>query len=204
MANLNAPKGFSPVRYLNGATWDGSVNMYYVAQADANQINPGDAVKSVALSDANGVPGVTKITNGTDAARGVVVGCLVAPPYGQSLVGTTLDLAVQNIPATKTKAYYVLVVDDPNVLFEIQDNGLSVIGATSMSKNFSFTVTNPTAPQQNSASVLLNSSAAVTATLPLRLMGAVQRDDNDITSVNAKWLVKFNVHELGSVGTLGI
>jgi len=202
MPNQNAPKGFSPVKYLNGATWDGAVNMYYIAAADANQFNPGDAVKSVALSDANGVPGVTKAA-GTDPLRGVIVGCLVAPPYGQSLIGTTLDLAVQNIPATKTKAYYVLVVDDPNVLFEIQDNGASVIAATSMSKNFSFTVANPTAPGQNSASVLNNASVGTVATLNLRLMGAVQRDDNDPSLINAKWLVKINLHELGNA-TVGI
>ena len=203
MPNLNAPKGFSPVKYLNGATWDGAVNMYYIAAADANQFNPGDAVKSVALSDANGVPGVTKITNGTDAIRGIIVGCLVAPPFAPSLVGTTLDLAVQNIPAVKTKAYYVLVVDDPNVLFEIQDNGLSVIAATSMSKNFSFTVANPTSPGQNSASVLLNASVGTVATLNLKLMGAVQRDDNDPSLINAKWLVKINLHELNGA-TVGI
>lgn len=203
MPNLNAPKGFVPSRYLNGAVWDGAVNMYFVPQADTNQINPGDAVKSAAVSDANRVPGVTKITNGTDAARGVVVACLVAPMFQPSLQGITLDLAVQNIPATKTKDYYVLVVDDPKVLFEIQDNGTGALASTSMSKNFSFTVANPTAPQQNSASVLNNASVGTVNTLNLRLMGAVQRDDNDPTLANAKWLVKWNLHELAE-GTVGI
>jgi len=202
MPNLNAPKGFSPVKYLNGAPWNGAVNVYYIPSTDALIYSPGDAVKSLAQSDANGVPGVVKAA-GTDMLRGVIVACLVTPPNGPSLLGTSLDLAVQNIPAAKTKAYYVLVADDPNVLFEIQDNGLSVIAATSMSKNFTFTVANPTAPGQNSASVLLNSSVGTAATLNLRLMGAVQRDDNDPSLVNAKWLVKLNMHELSSA-TVGI
>jgi len=202
MPNLNAPKGFSPVKYLSGSAWNGAANLYYIPSTDGLIYSPGDAVKSLAQSDANGVPGVVKAA-GTDALRGIVIACMVSPPYGQSLVGTTLDLAVQNIPAAKTKAYYVLVVDEPDVLFEIQDNGLSVIAATSMSKNFTFTVANPTAPAQNSASVLLNSSVGTAATLNLRLMGAVQRDDNDPTLINAKWLVRINMHEL-SGATVGI
>ena len=44
MANLVAPRGFVPSRYLNGVAWNGAVNMYVVLAAEANQIIPGDAV----------------------------------------------------------------------------------------------------------------------------------------------------------------
>ena len=196
MANVSRPRGFVPLRYLDGSSWNGATNMYYIPSTDVNIYSPGDAVLSLAQSDANGVPGIVKCTVGTETPRGVAIAFLVAPPFGQSFQGITLDLAVQNLPATKTKAYYALVVDDPQVLFEIQDNGLSVIGTTSVNKNCSFTVVNPTSPAQNSATVLLNSSVATTQGLNLKLVGAVQRDDNDPTSVNAKWLVKFNQHEL--------
>lgn len=197
MANLNAPKGFVPSRYMDGSAWNGATNVYFIPQADGNQFNPGDAVKSAAVADANYIPGVTKITNGTDAARGVIVGVLSAGPgAAPSLVGTNLDLTIQNIPATKPQDYYVLVVDDPNVLFELQDDGTAALTTAQMSKNAAFTVANPTSPQQNSATVLDTSTIATTASLPLRLMGAVQRADNDPTLVNAKWLVRFNQHEL--------
>jgi len=202
MPNLNAPRGFVPARYLDGSSWSGAANLYFIAAADTNIMSPGDAVKSSTLTDALGTPGITKAL-GTDTVRGVIAGFLVVPPYGASLVGTNLDLSLQNIPATKTKDYYALIVDDPSMLFEIQDNGVSVVASTSMNKNFSFTVTNPTAPQQNSASVLLNSSANTTIGLNLRLVGAVQRDDNDRTLINAKWLVRFNQHELMG-NTVGI
>lgn len=202
MPNMIAPKGFAPVRYLNGAAWNGALNTYFIPATDTNVYAPGDAVKSSAQADPNGVPGVTK-ASGTDVLRGVIVGCLVAFPYGPSLVGATLDLTVQGIPAAKIKGYYVQVVDDPQVLFEIADNGLSVIPLTAMSKNFSFTVANPSGASQNSGSVLLNSSAATSAALPLKLFGAVQRDDNDPTLTNARWLVKINQHEL-SGGTAGV
>lgn len=197
MANLNAPKGFVPSRYMDGSAWNGATNVYFIPQADGNQFNPGDAVKSAAVTDANYIPGVTKITNGTDTIRGILVGVLSAGPGAQpSLVGTNLDLTIQNIPASKNQDYYVLVVDDPAVVYEIQDDGTAALTTAQMSKNASFTVANPTSPQQNSATVLNVSSIATTQGLNLRLLGAVQRADNDPTLVNAKWLVKINQHEL--------
>lgn len=194
MANLNAPRGFVPSRYLNGAAWNGATNLYVIPQADGSVYSPGDAVKSAANADANGIPAIAKAA-GTDTVRGVIVGILVANPNNPSLVGTVLDLTVQQAPATKLKDYYALVVDDPAVLFEIQDDGLNVLTATAANKNASFTVANPSSPQQNSASVLNTGSVATTQALNLRIMGLMQRDDNAFGQY-AKWVVKFNQHEL--------
>lgn len=197
MANFVAPRGFVPSRYLDGSAWNGAVNMYAVLTSETNQINPGDTVKSAAGADANGIPAVTKITNGTDTMRGVVISCLIATPNNPSLVGTNLDLTIQNIPATKTKTYYVLVADDPTIIFEIQDDGITTANlvAANANKNCSYTVTNPTSPQQNSATVLLSSSFATTQALPLKLMGLVQKPNNTF-GANATWLVRSNQHEL--------
>lgn len=197
MANLVAPRGFVPSRYLDGSCWNGSLNMYYVPAADTNQYNPGDTVKSAAGGDANGIPQVAKITNGTDTARGVVIGILVANPNNPSLVGINLDLTVQNTPGSgKTHDYYLLVCDDPNVLFELQDDGLNAgtTVATACNKNATYTVTNPTSPRQNSATVLNSGSIATTATLSLKLVGLVQKPNNAY-GANATWLVKLNQHE---------
>ena len=197
MPNLVAPRGFVPSRYRDGSCWNGAVNMYFIPAADTNQYNPGDAVKSAAGGDANGIPQVAKITNGTDTARGVIIGILVANPGAPSLVGINLDLTVQNTPgAGKTHDYYVLVCDDQNVLFELQDDGITTANlvAASCNKNASFTVANPVSPRQNSATVLLSSSIAVTQALPLKLMGLVQKPNNAY-GANATWLVMFNQHE---------
>jgi hypothetical protein len=197
MANFIQPRGFVPARYMNGAAWSGGANMYYIPAADTNQYNPGDVVLTAAVgADANGIPAVTKNTTGTGVVRGVVIGCLTANPNNPSLVGTNLDLTVQNIPATKTKAYYVLVVDDPKVIFQIQDDGITTANlvAASVGLNASFTVTNPTAPAQNSATVLLSSSFAVTAGLTVKLFGLSQIPNNSF-GANATWDVIFNQHE---------
>lgn len=201
MPNLNAPRGFVPKRYLNGTSWNGQTNMYYIPAADTSAYAVGDPVKSVALSDAIGTMGVQKAA-GADAVRGVIVGIFVAPPYFTSLVGVGLDLSLQTIPAVKAKAYYVMVVDDPFVVFEVQDDGLSVLTATAVNKNASFTVANPTAPAVVSASVLSTAAIATTAGLNLKLLGLSQQDDNAFGQY-ARWLVKFNLHELLG-GTAGV
>ena len=112
-----------------------------------------------------------------------------------SLVGVNLNLTVQNTPGVgKTQDYWLLVVDDPAVLFELQDDGLTALTATSANKNCSFTVTNPTSPQQNSATTLTTASVATTATLPIKMMGLVQKPNN-VFGANANWLVMINQHE---------
>jgi hypothetical protein len=195
MANVNSPRGFVPVRYLNGAAWNGAANMYYIPATDSTyQYNVGDPVKSAAGADANGIPQVTKAL-GNDIVRGVIVGVLASTPNGQSLVGTTLDLATQNIPFAKTHDYYVLVADDPAIVYELQDDGLNVLTATSANKNASFNGVNPTAPQQNSATVLNTASVATTSTLNLKLLGLAQKPNNAFGAY-AVWNVVFNIHEL--------
>lgn len=201
MANKVAPHGFTPLRYLNGAPWTGACNMYYIPSTDGSMFSVGDAVKSAATGDANGIPGVQKAA-GTDTVRGVIIGCLNANPNDPSLVGSNLDLSLQNIPATKTKGYYVLVVDDPKVVYSIQDDGASALTATACNKNASFTVANPTSPAQVSQSVLGCATVNTTNSLNLKIMGLVQRADNAF-GVNADWAVIFNLHELNG-GTTAI
>ena len=195
MSNLVSPRGFVPSRYHAGNPWTGGVNLYHIPSTDTNQYNPGDAVKSLAFGDANGISSVTKIINGTDTVRGVIAGVLLAAPNLPSLVGINLDLTVQNVPAVKQRDYYVLVVDDMDVIYELQDDGLTVLPNTACNKNASFTVANPTSPQQNSATVLNTASVAVTSTLNLRLMGLTQLPNNAY-GANATWNVMFNQHEL--------
>ena len=207
MANVVAPMGFMPVRSVNMNS--GQTNIYYIPSTDGSQYQIGDAVKSAAGGDANGIPAVQKSTGaGSEYQRGVIVGVLPVQAVGTpSLVGVPLALETINIPATKTRGYYVEVLDDPNALFEIQDDGLSALTATACNKNASFTVTNPANSLiQISASVLTTASVATTSTLPLKMMGLSQRPapgGGNAFGVNARWIVKFNLHELSSSGVAG-
>jgi hypothetical protein len=197
MANVNQPKGFVPSRYLNANPYTGAFNTYCIPSSDGSQFNVGDPVKAAAGCDANGIPYVQKAA-GTDTVRGVVVGYLPAGLNNPSLVGVNLDLTLQNIPATKTKAYYVAVADDPSLLFEVQDDGLTAFSTAWANKNASFTVANPTSPAQNSASVLATGTIAATSTLNLKIIGMIQKPNNQ-QALNALWLVKWNAHELNGL-----
>lgn len=202
MANVNAPMGLRPVKSINGASWNEQGNLYYIPSTDTNAYYIGDVVKSLAGADALGVPGVVKAA-GTDTLRGVIVGVLPSVFNGTSLSGATLDLANTFVPATKTRDYYVMVVDDPETLFECQGDATATNQvAANVNKNASLTIAAPTAPGQWSSTVINSATIATTATLNIRLMGLVQKPNNAFGAY-ARWLVKINLHEFGN-GTAGV
>ena len=207
MANINQPFGFQPIATLSAANWSGKVNTYYIPAADTSIMSIGDAVKvttyngtTVLGADANGVPQVAKAA-GTDTVRGVIIGFLLSNPNNVSLQGTILDNTIINLPATKTRDYYALVCDDPNTLYVIQgDSAGTNQTAQYANMNASFTVTNPTSPSMRSASVLGGATLASNNTLNLRVMGLYQ-DANNAFGAYARWVVKFNLHDLTNGAT---
>lgn len=202
---VNNPVGLKPVKQINGSSWTETVNLYYIPQADTQAYYIGDTVRSAAGGNVfTGAPAVTLFgTRNTAAtagsARGVIVGLGTAPatPGGASPQAFDPDnLAAVFIPATKTKDYYVWVVDSPDVIFEAQTDTIAV---TAFNKNAPLFVANaPTAPANQSASFVQGSAAAVTQTLPLRIIGAPFRPDNDLTAPGTfcAVYVTFNQHEL--------
>ena len=125
MANSDTPFGFKPVKHLLGAPWNGKVTTYYVAAGDGTAIFKGDAVKSAGAADATGkFPTVIQAAAG-DVIRGVVIG-FGDNPY----VMTHPDNPNRDYRPAST-AMYVFVVDDPFVVFEIQeDSGANDMAAT--------------------------------------------------------------------------
>lgn len=198
MANPNKPAGLVPVQYLNGSPWSGQARTYYIAQADTNAYAIGDPVASSGSGDSNGVAGVTLATAGTgNAVRGAIVGVGTK----ESLMADPNNLNTLIIPATKTQPYYVMVVDDPNVIFSIQEgNTTTYLTAADIGSN-----ANLFSGANNgyvSGWTLNNSGLATTATLQLRILGLQRTIDNTFGQY-AKWLVKINNHELAA-GTAGV
>lgn len=183
MPNANKPIGFRPVKHLNGSPYNGQANLYYVAAGEANNIAIGDLVKLSGTSDANGVPGVIRCGAAADVSVGSVVGF---KPYPS-------DLTKNYRPAST--AYYLYVADSPDIVFEVQAN--ATVNAADVGLNFDPTVTAATVTGNTAVSNMQIDGAtrAVTATLGFKLIGMVQREDNDITSTNAKWHVISNRHQ---------
>lgn len=195
MANINRPFGLSPVKSGLGLDLNAQVSTFVIPATDLVAYAIGDIVSSAAGADANGVPYVTKtLANGV--ARGVIVGIDPVTPV-PSLQGTPLSLETLTIPATKVKDYYVMVCEDPTMIFEVQADAAIVANlvATNMNKNADFIVGVPTGIGNHSGTVLSSASIAVTATLPLKIRGLRQSDDNGFGAF-ARLLVSFNKHEL--------
>ena len=194
MANTNKPFGLAPVRSISG-TWSQQTTRYYIYSSDNDAYYIGDAVISAAQGDANGTPGIAKAT-GAQTLRGVVVGVEPADQLGVSLVGSALSLENTYVPATKAKAYYVYVVDDPGVVFKIQGDATATNQvATNSNKNFSLTIANGASAQSSSGTVLSSSTLNTNNTLNMKAMGLLQVPGNAYGAY-AIWQCKINLHEL--------
>lgn len=198
MANVNKPTGLSPVKHLLGASMVGQGNIYYIASTDNNAFAIGDPVASSGSADTNGVPGITLATAGSgNAIRGVVVGL----GRYETLLANPANLDSIVVPATKTNAYYALVIDDPYVIFQVQEIGTGTpLTADEVGLN-----ANLSAGANNgyvSGWLLDNSGEGSGATLQVKLLGLARKGDNAFGAY-AKWLVTINNHEL-KAGVAGV
>jgi hypothetical protein len=201
MANANRPSGLSPVKHLNGSPWNGQANLYSIAAAYGTALAIGDPVISSGTADANGVPGIA-IYGGTGAIRGVIVGL---GKY-EGLMANPSNLDITYRPASDAAVWYAMVVDDPNVIFEVQeDSSATQLAATEVGLNtILVTGTNNGYVSGWQLSSYGTATPNTTATLAVRLLGLSRRSDNAFGAY-AKWLVQINVHELGhGTGAAGV
>ena len=218
VTNQNKPSGLTPVKYLNGADWDGRGNIYFVPSTDTNQYAVGDLVSPVAgLDQYSGLPTVTLTVSGTSTiVAGVVIGVGASPSTTTSLRGgpyiDPTNLQLIQATATKSKNYFLLVADDPNIVYEIQETGVGTTPATALTytsctKNAYFLYGAPgTAFSGTTLDNGVNSThvPATTAASPyfLRMLGLAQKIDPQTSLYNgfglyAKWWVKLNNHMFG-------
>lgn len=199
MANTNAPSGLTPVGHLLGLNWNARGKVYNIAASDGNAYAPGDPVILNGTGDANGVPGITLATAGTgNPATGVFLGAglVEGGPY---LDPNNLNSVV--IASTHTAAYYALVIDDPYVIFEIQDSGDgTALAATDIGNNAN--LKSGTNNGYVSGWQITDSGVTTTSTLQLRLLG-LSRRSNNVFGAYAKWLVLINNHSY-KAGTAGV
>ena len=198
MANSDTPKGLKPLRYLSGAPYNGKVRMYLLPSSDGTATFIGDAVT---------------LAGGGGAAGTVVYGYDVEgmPTIKQAAAGSTpVGVVVDFLPnpdslapnyRTSSTNRIALVCDDPNVVFEVQEDSVtSTLAATDIGTNADITVGSGSTTTGISA-MELDSTTTSTVTATLRVLGLVRRPDNAIGS-HAKWEVIFNEHMYK--GTTGV
>lgn len=202
MANTSRINGFRPVKHVTGAPYNGQANIYFVPASDATALFPGDPVVLAGDGEtASGVPTVTRAAGGA-AVLGVMVGALnakVDPVNGTMTAGSiALDTPQYRVAST---AQFVLVADAPDLVYEVEATTSAGAAYAYASANTglnadAFFATGSTSTGV-SACTLNMTGAATTATLQFKILGPVQRIDNERTGNATKVLVKINNASLG-------
>lgn len=200
MPNVDRPSGLVPLEYLDGSPYNGKARMFYIPSSDGNAFAIGDPVVMAGSADSNGVASVTLATAGTgNIVLGAIVGFGGSVYGGPGAIPGALETTV--IPATKSRAYYVLVSDDPNIVYEIQEvSGGTALTAAEVGLNANLVA--GTNSGYVSGWEVNNSGEAAGATLQVQLLGLVQRADNAFGE-HAKWKVRINYHQY-TAGQAGV
>lgn len=179
VGNLNAPMGFQPVCDANGRKYVGKGNRYYKGTAANTRICKGDRVVAVASHDPLGNREIVKAAANAPCT-GVVVGFEVDPT----------DLHKLCYEATDTG--YVMVEDDPNILYRIQED--SVGGALAILTavgEYIDPIANLDGDQQTGLSLLQLDSSTLGTGTSCRI-ARLDNSPNNAVGDYAKWLVQMN------------
>ena len=189
MANVDKPFGLRPVKHLNGLPWNGVTQKCYVPSTASVRLHIGDAVIRGGTADHTGTcPTVTVATMG-DAAQ----------VYGV-ITGFETDSSYPNqVYQSDDTSRYCYVCIDPDVIYQIQDDGSAVIGIAGVGLNAnivqdiaSTSVTHPFLSGQ----AIIASTVAADASFQLVILNAAPLPNNDATIAHAIWEVLISQHQL--------
>lgn len=194
MASVSRLNGFKPVKTISGAAWNGQTEVVFVPASDSSVIMVGDAVKLLGdARAATGAPTVTRVSGATDIAYGIVVGMLFTGVGDAQNVPPVDNL---NTPVYRRASTdrYLLVCNDPNVVYEAQYLTTSVAAATitaNVGLNGSWDLTAGNTASGTSG-MSIAALSATTATLPLKVVGFPNRPDNIPGDTYFSYYVKLN------------
>lgn len=204
MASVSRINGFRPVKMITGAPYNGQANLYFVDSSNTDVIMVGDVVKLEGSSRSpSGAPTVARHAGGAaEAAVGVVTGILFTGVGDTSNVPpvTSLDTPVYRAASTNR---YLLVADDPNLVFEAQFNGAFVVGDVGQNCEVDVSAGSTSTGASGMSIDIGNKGAG--ATLPLKIVGFPNRPDNQTSDSYVNGYVVINNHQLkGGTGTAGV
>lgn len=200
MPNVSKISGFRPVASAVGGAFQGQGRVYSVLAADATALFVGDPVVLSGTSNTAGIASVQKAAQGA-AVLGVIVGFLPVntdPITGAMTAGSvTLDTPQYRIAST---ARYVLVNDDPDQVYEVEAvtgaNANYTLLVTDIGLNADLSTVAGSTTTGSSNAALDMATKATTATLQFKILGLVNRPDNEV-GISSKVLVKINNATLG-------
>lgn len=198
MANTSRINGLRPVKVLGASGgFTGSVNTYFIPSTNAANVFVGDPVKADTTGD-------SVATGGQGLGIQSVVPAAAADPVVGVVVGFAINPLNLNTPQFRagSTGRYVLVADDPTTVFEVQTSN-GTLAADTVGLNASLAIGAGSTLTGASGVTLDTATAAVTATLPFKIVGFAQRPDNEVGQPAAKVLVKINNSQLANA-TAGV
>ena len=210
MANADNPTGLSPVRHRNGANYNGAVNPYYVSAGYGTAMFIGDPV--LKFTDGSNAAAVT-VPGAGSFAIGTLPEVRLAPVTDATKITGVIvafsadpdNLTLKHNPASTERVAWVC--DDPDVIFEIQADG--IVTTTMIGLNAQMIATHAGSATTGISGRELDISSdppAADDSNQLLIMRLVNREDNDTELTHSQVEVMINQHTQtqGTVGALGI
>lgn len=194
MANPTAGFGLTPVRYLNGAPWDGKLRPMLIASAVATAQYVGDPVL---LLGASNTAELTHI--GGSFIPGALPTCTIAVAGATNKIGGVIcafmpvhrDSTIYREASTDRIA---MVCVDPNVVYQVRDDASGVIGTALVGANANLVAGSGGSTSTGRSSWLLDATTPTNdATYQTTILNAANIANNDATLASTVWEVVINL-----------
>jgi len=194
---VSAPYGLKPINLIGGQVYAGSTRLIKIASGYAADIFYGDVVKLANTGTLQVETGTTTVS--AQGVVGIFLGCTFTNPV------TKQKQFNQYWPSgTVASDAYAYVVDDPDVLFKVAAvSGTTVIafyGQTLVGTNVALVQNTGSTTTGDSAVAIDGTSAAATASLPIRIVDVVPDTANSSGNF-CEFICKFNAPYMVSATT---
>jgi hypothetical protein len=194
---VDAPYGLKPVNLIGGQVYAGSTRLLKIASGYAANIFYGDVVKLVSSGTVEKDTGTT-----TGTPVGVFLGCTYTDPSSKQPRWS--QYWPTGTVASDAQAY---VVDDPDVLFKAaavsSGTTIAFYGQTVIGTNVALVQNSGSTNTGDSAVAIDGSSAATTASLPIRIIAGVPDTANasgNFCEFICKWNAPYAVSTTTATG----
>jgi hypothetical protein len=208
VANVNAPFGLRPLRHRSGAPYNGAARLYFNPSGNATALYIGDPVIVISA----GANSAAYYWGSAGAVTPAVIGSLPqinratagnGNAWTGAIVGFYPEQATSPVYGLASTARGVWVCDDPDIIYEIMDDGVAASTASWPGQTGNFntsTFSGSTATARSGVtlnSTLTNSTpgAVSTSNDQLRIIALGERANNAIGAF-AVWEVVNNNHTM--------
>jgi hypothetical protein len=200
MANPDAPFGLRPVRHLNGNPWNGQTVRMLIEDDDDTAYFIGDPVTITGAA-------------GSDDTSGIIVADIAVATHSNRIYGVIVS--IEPDPDNLSRLYlpaltggYINVCCDPDVIYEVRDDGTAALDGASIGTNAMLTADTSGSTITGLSGWELDASiVGASATYQLQILGISQCPDNAL-GTHCVWDVIISQHILRTVaagsGFLGI